>query len=161
MPEYPNLDELFDPKTQPDYKPGEDHPEPELRERIKELTQQLTEPIRQQLPRYPPNFTGRDLTFAQLREANVNRCNDVFHKFEGWSHNDWAVALTGEVGELCNLLKKARRGEKIKLLDMASELADIMIYLDLLAASLEVDLAREVILKFNEVSDKRGSTIKL
>jgi NTP pyrophosphatase (non-canonical NTP hydrolase) len=151
MPEYPNLDELFNPKTEPNYEPGKDNPEPELRERMKELTERTRNPMIRNL----------SLTFAELREANVARCNDVFHKFEDWSHADWAVALTGEVGELCNLLKKARRGEKIKLLDMASELADIMIYLDLLAASLEVDLAREVIIKFNEVSDKRGSNIKL
>lgn len=127
----------------------------ELKKKFEEL---ITEQPRSKFGSMIRNLS---LTFAELREANVARCNDVFHKFEDWSHNDWAVALTGEVGELCNLLKKARRGEKIKIMDMASELADIMIYLDLLAASLEVDLAREVILKFNEVSDKRGSNIKL
>lgn len=145
-----------DPKTEPNYEPGKDHPEPELRERMKQLMDECTKPSSRR-----PMIRNLSLTFAELREANVARCNDVFHKFEDWSHADWAVALTGEVGELCNLLKKARRGEKIKIMDMASELADIMIYLDLLAASLDVDLAREVIIKFNEVSDKRGSTIKL
>ena len=101
------------------------------------------------------------LTFHELRVANVARCNDVFHPFEEWDGRDWAVALTGEVGEMCNLLKKMRRGEDIPIQELAKEMADIMIYLDLLAASFEIDLAKEVILKFNEVSEKRGSQIKL
>jgi NTP pyrophosphatase (non-canonical NTP hydrolase) len=151
MPEYPNLDELFDPKTEPNCDPMSDLKKSELRKRMEKLTERTRNPMIRNL----------SLTFAELREANVARCNDVFHKFEDWSHADWAVALTGEVGEMCNLLKKVRRGEDIPIKDLAKEIADIQIYLDLLAASLEIDLAREVILKFNEVSDKRGSNIKL
>lgn len=157
MPEYPNLDETYyNPELEPDYEPGKDCPEPELRERMKELMEECNRPSGRK-----PMIRNLSLTFAELREANVARCNEVFHKFEDWDGRDWAVALTGEVGEMCNMLKKMRRGEDIPLKELAKEMADIMIYLDLLAASFEVDLAKEVILKFNEVSEKRGSTIYL
>ena len=54
-----------------------------------------------------------ELTFNKLREANVKRCNKHFHKLNDWSPTDWGCALAGEVGELCNFLKKARRGENV------------------------------------------------
>lgn len=153
----------------------QDNRESNIKERIKELTEEMTKPIRQQLPRYPTNFTGHDLTFAQLREANVNRCNVAFHPFEDWSGTDWSNALMGEVGELfgafaeivkhsgsvANLIKKMNMGEGIDLLELSEEIADIQIYLDLLAARFKIDLAGVTIKKFNKVSDKRGSTIKL
>ncbi len=67
----------------------------------------------------------------------------------------------GEGGELCNMLKKRRRGEAIPDKDIAHELADIQIYLDLLAQRLGINLEAAVIEKFNIVSAKRGSDIRL
>ena len=145
-----------------------DNRESNVKERMKQLMEERTSKPERMI-------RNLSLTFAELREANVARCNDVFHKFEDWNEADWGVALAGEVGEMfgafskvaehsgnvCNLIKKMRRGESIPLNEVGKEIADVMIYLDLLAASLEVDLAREVILKFNEVSEKRGSTIYL
>ena len=46
------------------------------------------------------------LTFAELRDANVTRCNESFHPVDAWSGTDWACALAGEVGEACNVVKK-------------------------------------------------------
>jgi NTP pyrophosphatase (non-canonical NTP hydrolase) len=68
------------------------------------------------------------------------------------------TALTGEVGETANLLKKLRRGDSVSMRDVADELADVQIYLDLLAAHLGVDLEHATISKFNEVSRKKGAT---
>lgn len=41
------------------------------------------------------------------------------------------------------------------------ELADVQIYLDLLALSIEIDLEEATVEKFNEVSDRIGVNIKL
>lgn len=90
------------------------------------------------------------LTFAQLREANVGRQGpDGWNQsLESWSFTDWLTATAGEIGEACNVVKKLNRvrdglpgntrssGEL--LLDLALELADAVLYLDLLCASQDV-----------------------
>lgn len=102
------------------------------------------------------------LTFDQLREANANRCEEVFHKIDEWAPMDWGCALAGEVGELCNLLKKKYgRNESVPMAEVAKEIADVQIYLDLLAARLRIDLGAATIQKFNETSTKKKSVWKL
>lgn len=96
-----------------------------------------------------------------LRCVNVTRCERVFHKLDDWSPTDWATAMAGECGEACNLIKKLRRGEVVKVRAIADELADLVIYADLLAARLNIDLGKAVAQKFNEVSAKRGSELYL
>ena len=99
------------------------------------------------------------LDFADLRKANLARLPAFGHDtVRDWTPSDWAMATTGELGELCNLLKKRLRGEDIPQQDIAFELADTLIYLDLLAAVLDIDLAAAVIEKFNIVSVRRGIT---
>jgi NTP pyrophosphatase (non-canonical NTP hydrolase) len=115
-----------------------------------------------------------EMTFKQFQEMNRKRCEEAFPMCDDWGMNDWAVALAGEVGELCNLLKKVRRGDKIyKLLprqshwedvDMhharqtrrlvLSELADIITYADLLMSKLEANTEDELMAKFHEVSER-------
>jgi len=103
-----------------------------------------------------------NLTFDGLREKNVARCEQVFHALDHWSPTDWACALAGEVGEACNVAKKMRRGDKGEFTKaLAKELADVVIYADLLAARMGIDLGEEVVKKFNEVSLKRLSDIHL
>lgn len=99
-----------------------------------------------------------------LREANVSRCSEVFHPFDEWTIFDWALAVAGEAGELANLIKKVRRGDftmESAKQAIADELADVVIYCDLAAASLGIDLGRAVARKFNEVSDRTGSIWKI
>lgn len=115
----------------------------------------------------------RDLSFAQLRIQNVKRSEQVFHKLDDWSPTDWACALAGEAGEACNLVKKLRRldgadsaidtpDQRAKLrLEIAVEIADVVIYADLLCARLGYNLGDMVRTKFNVVSHKRGSDILL
>src|SRR5688572_30842112 len=96
----------------------------------------------------------KELTFARLRKKNVERCNKDFPQcLKEWSPSDWMCALTGEVGESANLIKKQRRGDKIDKKEIAYELADAMTYLDLLAARLGIDLGAAVVEKFNIVSN--------
>jgi NTP pyrophosphatase (non-canonical NTP hydrolase) len=72
--------------------------------------------------------------------------------------------MAGESGEACNLTKKMLRGDKSidkHRKDLAKELADVITYTDLLAAAADIDLEKAVIQKFNEVSDRKKSNIKL
>lgn len=95
------------------------------------------------------------LTFDKLRQADRERAAafvDTDWDCSDWSVADWAVALAGEVGEACNLIKKRRRGSAIANDDIARELADVQIYLDLLANKLGIDLGLWTVRKFNEVS---------
>lgn len=104
------------------------------------------------------------LTFAELRGPNVQRCDEYFQTCADWTFSDWMMAMTGEQGELANLLKKIRRGDftlEEKREEVAKEIADVAIYLDLLAAKLGIDLGKAVREKFNEVSDRRRCPIKL
>jgi len=114
-----------------------------------------------------------DLTLRELRRANESRCRR-WHKggIEEWSATDWSNAVTGELGEACNAIKKLRRiecgaeninepGRHLTERDQAiaaigEELADTLIYLDLLAARLGIDLNAEVARKFNITSQKYG-----
>jgi NTP pyrophosphatase (non-canonical NTP hydrolase) len=63
--------------------------------------------------------------------------------------------MAGEAGEACNLIKKMRRGDHVNLKQVADELADLVIYADLLAARLDINLGAAVVDKFNEVSAKK------
>ena len=78
-----------------------------------------------------------------------------------WSETDWACALGGEVGELLNLIKKRRRGAGIPINAISDEIADVFIYLDLLAARFGIKLEDAVTWKFNVVSDRVKSPYKL
>ncbi len=103
-----------------------------------------------------------ELTFDVLREKNVARCEQVFHPLDSWSPTDWACAMAGEAGEACNIMKKMRRGDEGNFTEaLAKELADVVIYADLLAARMGIDLGEEVLRKFNEVSLERLSDIYL
>lgn len=98
-----------------------------------------------------------NLTFKQLNKANIDRCESSFHPVDGWSPTDWATAVAGEVGEACNLIKKLRRGEDVSLYEIGDELADAVIYIDLLCHRLGLSLSERVVKKFNEVSVRVGS----
>lgn len=101
------------------------------------------------------------MQFKEFQDANEARCNEVFHPFEEWSETDWGCALAGEVGELCNLLKKRRRGEWISKGDIADELADVLAYAFLVGSKVGIDVEEAARGKFNQVSHDHGSTVFL
>jgi NTP pyrophosphatase (non-canonical NTP hydrolase) len=117
--------------------------------------------------------TRKALTFQEVRAVNVARCNRWHpNGLASWSVADWAVAMAGEAGEVCNAVKKLRRVEddlanlndgdrhldtRVKAVaQIGEEIADTFLYLNLLAARLGIDLESEVIAKFNSVSEKYG-----
>lgn len=114
------------------------------------------------------------LTFNVLREANTRRIPQFKNSHGGaahtepdgsdWSPAQWLQALIGEVGEYANFRKKFERGditEEEFMRHARKELADVQIYLDLLAKRLGIDLGRAVIEKFNEVSVRVGATVRI
>jgi len=115
------------------------------------------------------------LTFNKLATINAERCLAHYHSnLNDWSPTDWGCAVAGEAGELCNILKKIKRiddglgqfnkeGETIQsLFDAAgNEMADVVIYLDLLAQRLGLNLEHCIKNKFNYNSELIGSSHKL
>jgi NTP pyrophosphatase (non-canonical NTP hydrolase) len=85
-----------------------------------------------------------------------------------WSSSDWLAALTGELGEAANIVKKLNRvrdgipgntntPEQLKEM-LAHELADVAIYLDLFCQSLGFDLETIREEKFAITNKKLGYT---
>lgn len=101
------------------------------------------------------------LTFHAFNAANTERCKESSFGEVSWTPQDWACAMAGECGEACNLIKKMRRGQAVPAKDVADELADLITYVDLLATNLGINLEAALIAKFNEISDRRGSAVKL
>lgn len=102
------------------------------------------------------------LTYHEFQERNAARCNSgVFgsHTVDSWPPEMWALAIAGEAGELCNLLKKVVRGDftlEEKRQEVLNEVADVMTYCDLLMTRLDADTATELKAKFNVVSARVG-----
>jgi NTP pyrophosphatase (non-canonical NTP hydrolase) len=116
------------------------------------------------------------LTLNTLRGANAARLpkfknakGELSHPTvdghnDNWSLCDWATAVTGELGEAANVIKKIRRGDftlEEKRVELGKELADVLCYLDLLALAAGIDLGRVTIDKFNEVSNRIDCPIKI
>jgi NTP pyrophosphatase (non-canonical NTP hydrolase) len=97
----------------------------------------------------------------QLKEASRKRCSAFGFELDEWSVTDWGNATAGEVGELCNKLKKIRRGDIVPLISVGEEAADVAIYLDLTCQKLGINLEQMIIHTFNQKSDQIGSDIKL
>jgi len=103
-----------------------------------------------------------DLTFKKLNEINTKRSETSFYKIDEWSPTDWGCAAAGEMGEACNKIKKLRRGDTIDIkIDIGYEIADVVIYLDLLCSKLGLKLEDVVREKFNITSNNIGSNFKL
>lgn len=107
------------------------------------------------------------MDFATLRAANLSRCSRWHPRgLNEWSLSDWFTATMGELGEAANIAKKLNRerdgiagntmsADELKA-ELADEIADVAIYLDILAASEGIDLAAAIARKFNRTSEKVG-----
>jgi NTP pyrophosphatase (non-canonical NTP hydrolase) len=124
--------------------------------------------------RLAPDPRPAALTFAAFAKTNLDRCEaaDGFnHDLMSWSLSDWFTAAMGEFGEAANKAKKLNRerdGVKgnTETLDalragLADEIADTVIYLDLLAQHEGFDLGQIVASKFNRTSEKIGAPHRL
>ena len=111
------------------------------------------------------------LNLAALRPLNVQRAREGFKCYDNQPLTYWTTALAGEVGELCNMIKKMQRVEKggidgrssytakdINKEMLKEEIGGIAIYLDLLASLLDINLEEAIIDTFNSKSEKYGFT---
>jgi len=104
------------------------------------------------------------MDFAELRETNRARSENPrgFNlPLTAWSPAEWGCALAGEVGELCNLLKKLLRGDNPSIEDISCEIGDVAIYLDLLSSRLDLKLEDCIVLSFNRKSAVIGVSSQL
>jgi NTP pyrophosphatase (non-canonical NTP hydrolase) len=103
----------------------------------------------------------------KLKEVNEKRSIEGFKmELTDWTLPEWGNAVAGEVGEMCNVIKKIKRGDfdsnPLVGKDMLQkEIADIIIYLDLIATKEGIDISQAIIDKFNEVSDRIDCNIKI
>lgn len=105
----------------------------------------------------------------QLRKANALRCAMFGHTIESWTLPEWGNAVAGEVGEMCNFIKKLTRGDRLEdprrlqyfKENIGDEAADVIIYLDLLLQRAGIDLSEAIINKFNRKSAERGFDVYL
>lgn len=116
------------------------------------------------------------LGFRELHSKNVlraGRWHPGFPADQDWTLGDWGNAMAGEAGEACNIIKKVRRIETAKqrrateddagqlIHALGKELADVIIYADLIAEIIGIDLGEYVRGKFNDVSHQYGFPEKL
>ena len=114
------------------------------------------------------------LTFDALRGANLARLPQFKNGRGGPAHSQadgsdwclaqWCNAVLGELGEAANIIKKIERGDMT--LDearpaLSREFADVQTYLDILAYRAGVDLGEATLAKWNEVSVRVESTVRL
>ena len=117
---------------------------------------------------YRPVHASDRSTFSERNRRRCESSDGFNHKLTDWSLSDWFTALVGEVGEAGNIVKKLNRirdgipgnvpGEGPAQLREAIglELADVYIYLDLVAQSLGFDMMTLVEKKFRVTSEKIG-----
>lgn len=109
------------------------------------------------------------LDLAALRPVNVERAKEGFKCYDNQPLTYWTTALAGEVGELCNMIKKMQRvemggidgGSSYSAKDITKEMlkeeiGGIAIYLDLLASLLDINLEEAIVDTFNSKSEKYG-----
>jgi NTP pyrophosphatase (non-canonical NTP hydrolase) len=109
------------------------------------------------------------LDLPAFRELNVRRAKDGFKCYDNQPLTYWTTALAGEVGELCNMIKKKQRVEgggidggssytakDINTDMLKEEIGGIAIYLDLLSSLLGISLEEAIIDTFNQKSEKHG-----
>lgn len=114
------------------------------------------------------------LDLQQLRLLSVQRAQDGFKTYHNVPITYWTTALAGEMGELCNMIKKMERvsnggidaGSSYLAKDITpdmlkEEIGGIAIYLDLLASLLGVSLEEAIIETFNSKSIKYNFPQKL
>jgi NTP pyrophosphatase (non-canonical NTP hydrolase) len=116
------------------------------------------------------------LDFTRFSAVNWARCLK-WHDPQSWSVAEWTNAMAGEAGEACNAAKKLLRLEQdlkgpngyhnnaasreVAIATIADELADVVIYADLVARRIGVNLGEVIVKKFNATSDRHGFTEKL
>jgi NTP pyrophosphatase (non-canonical NTP hydrolase) len=89
-------------------------------------------------------------TFSERNRTRCESPTGFRHQLSDWNLSDWGVAVAGEAGEMCNVIKKLNRyrdgiGGNTKspeelMGDLKGEIGDVAVYLDLMAQAIGCDL---------------------
>lgn len=121
-------------------------------------------PSRERLDR----SAATSLTFTQVAAVNAARCKRWHNPdTDAWTGADWSNAMCGEAGEAANVVKKLRRhetrtspqgdpDEATLRQKLGHEIADVLLYAFLLADHYGIDVAANVVEKFNLVSERQS-----
>ena len=113
------------------------------------------------------------LDIDKLVEINVKRTNEACIPLDDWTLSEWALGIGEEAGEVLGVCKKLRRMEcginfkkdpqskEEYMKKLEGELADVVLYTCLVSAKANIDLSKAIVDKFNEVSDRLNTNIKL
>ena len=74
-----------------------------------------------------------------LYELHERMTKHLFPAYSSTDEHFLALALAGEVGELCNMIKKRWRDNVDLSTDIREEIADIRVYLELLAKCFDIE----------------------
>ena len=109
------------------------------------------------------------IDLERFRALNVDRARNGFRCYDNQPLTYWTTALAGEVGELCNMVKKLQRVElggvdggssytakDITKDKLKEEIGGIAIYLDLMASLLDIDLGEAIRDTFDDKSRQMG-----
>lgn len=104
--------------------------------------------------------------YNTLRAANIAR-NKLWNPDSTITPSFRGNELAGETGEACNVIKKLDRerlglkGSRATKGQLAEELADIIICVDLIAMDYDIDMHEAVQDKFNKTSRERDLPVQL
>lgn len=99
----------------------------------------------------------------------ANAARQVLWNGEGQTNGPLysAVELAGEVGEVCNVVKKLEReargkvGSRSSVAKLEEEIGDVLICLDLLASEYGLDIMVAAARKFNKTSEELSFPIRM
>lgn len=108
----------------------------------------------------------KEIAFSVRNRLRCESPKGFNHPLGSWTLSDWMTAVAGEVGEAANVIKKLNRyrdgvpGNKESEAELwqmlADEIADSVIYLDLLAQAAGFDLVTIRDAKFEKTNKKIG-----
>jgi hypothetical protein len=106
-------------------------------------------------------MSQRTYSLKEFSQRNWDRNVTVFTECNDWTPQDYALAAVGPVGYIGLLFAKRNRGETVNDGEIFEEIADAVIYLDLLCTNIGGDLSVVLRRKFNATSKAVGGNITL
>lgn len=119
--------------------------------------------------RHPDEFARNDVTFRAFAEATSKRTTidfgEALDAMSKYGPEHWALMIQEEAGEVAGavigMLGMKKRKNHLTAVDVGKEIADVVAYCACLAIRCGLDFQEIVRVKFNAVSDRVGSAVRL